>query len=117
MRPQSLTATVVEHLPQRGRMYLVRDVFSCKPGRAKELAVRLKRLLPNMETNDRFVNGKVMVDTVANYWTVVLEAEVESLADFEKHMAEFSQRPEGREGMSGYLDTIEGGYRELYRII
>ena len=98
-------------------MYLVRDVFRCKPGKARDLAGRFKRLLPAMEREDGFVNGRVMVDAVADYWTVVLEAEFESLAQFEKHMAEFSQRAEVKEVMAGYMELVEGGHRELYRLI
>lgn len=98
-------------------MYLVRDVFQCKPGKAKELAERFKRVVPSMERDDHFRDVKVMVDAVADYWTVVLEAEVESLAHFEKHMAEFSQRAEVREVMAGYMELVTGGHRELYRLI
>ena len=98
-------------------MYVVRDVFRCKPGKAKDLASRFKRLLPSLEKEDRFRNGKVMVDAVADYWTVVLEAEIESLDLFEKHMNEFSQRPEVQEVMAGYMDLVEGGHRELFRVV
>lgn len=98
-------------------MFLVRDVFRCKPGKAKDLAERFKRLLPAMERDDHFRNGRVMVDAVATYWTVVLEAEIESLDLFEKHMAEFSQRPEVREVMAGYMELVDGGYRELFRLV
>jgi hypothetical protein len=98
-------------------MFLVRDVFRCKPGKAKDLAERFKRLLPSLEREDRFVNGKVMVDAFADYWTVVVQAEFASLADFEKHMAEFSQRAEVKEVMAGYMDLVDGGHRELYRLI
>lgn len=98
-------------------MYLIRDVFRCKPGQAKEVAARFKRLVPHMEREDHFRNCKVMVDAVANYWTVVVEAEVESLAAFETHQAEFSQRTEVREVMSGYMELVEGGHREIYRIL
>ena len=98
-------------------MYLVRDVFRCKPGKAKELAARFKEVVPSMEREDHFRNVKVMVDAVADYWTVVLEAEVESLADFEKHMADFSQRDEVRAVMAGYMEILNGGHRELYRLL
>lgn len=98
-------------------MYVVRDVFRCKPGKAKELAARFKQLIPEMERDDGFKNGKVMVDAVADYWTVVVEAELESLAQFETHMAEFSQRQEVREVMAGYMELVEGGHREIYRVV
>ncbi len=98
-------------------MFVIRDVFQCKPGKARELAERFKRLLPAMERDDHFVNARVMVDAVADYWTVVLEAECASLADFEKHLTEFGSRPEVKEVLSGYMDLVTGGHRELYRLI
>src|SRR5882724_652035 len=82
---------------RRKRMYLVRDVFQCKPGKSAELAARFKKTIPSMETEDRFRNCRVMVDAVADYWTVVLEAEFNSLSDFEHHMAEYSARADVRE--------------------
>ena len=98
-------------------MYLVRDIFQCKPGKAGDLAARLKRTIPSMETHDRFRNCRVMVDAVADYWTVVLEAEVESLSDFERHMAEYSSRADVREAMAGYIDLVQGGRREIFRLV
>lgn len=96
-------------------MYVVRDVFRCKPGKAKELVERFRKTIPSMEAHDRFRNVRIMVDAVAEYWTVVLESDVESLADFEKHMHEYSTRPEVREAMAGYMDLVIEGRREIYR--
>jgi hypothetical protein len=98
-------------------MYLVRDIFQCKPGKAGELAAKFKRTIPSMESEDRFRNCRVMVDAVASYWTVVLEAEFDSLADFERHMAEYSKRADVREVMAGYMDLVEGGRREIFKVV
>jgi hypothetical protein len=98
-------------------MFLVRDVFRCKPGKAKELAGLFKRVLPLMERDDHFRNNRVMVDAVADYWTVVVESEVESLAGFEQHLTQFGSRPDVREIMAGYMDLVEGGRREIYRLL
>lgn len=98
-------------------MFVIRDVFRCKPGKAKELAERFRKLVPSMEEHDRFTNCRVMVDAVAAYWTVVVEAECESLGDFETHMTAFGQRAEVREILSGYMDLVEGGHREIYRLV
>jgi len=98
-------------------MYLVRDVFRCKPGKAGELAAKFKQTIPSMESEDRFSNCRVMVDAVASYWTVVLEAEFSSLADFEHHMADYSKRADVRESMAGYMDLVEGGHREIFKLV
>jgi hypothetical protein len=98
-------------------MFVIRDVFRCKPGKARELAERFKRTIPSCEREDGFTNCRVMVDAVADYWTVVLECEVEHLENFEKHMREFGSRPEVREVLDGYMDLVVEGRREIYRIV
>lgn len=97
-------------------MFVVRDVFRCKPGKAKELVEKFKRTIGTMERDDRFTNVRIMVDAVADYWTVVLESDVASLADFEQHMSEYGTRPEVREAMAGYMDLVIEGRREIFRL-
>jgi hypothetical protein len=98
-------------------MYKVRDIFRCKPGKAKDLAARFKALIPSMEREDNFTNCRVMVDVVSDYWTVVVEAEFESLDHFERHMADFGGRRETQEVLSGYMELVNGGHREIFRIV
>ncbi len=97
--------------------YLVRDVFRCKPGKAKELAGKFKRTVPSLEADDHFRNCKVLVDVVSTYWTVVVEAEFDALDQFERHMAEFGRRPEVQEALAGYMDLVDSGHREIYRLM
>lgn len=98
-------------------MYLIRDVFRCKPGKAAALAAKFKVTIPSMETQDGFSNIRIMVDYVAAYWTVVLQAEVEDFSAFDRHMKAYSARPEVKEALAGYMDLVDGGHREIYRII
>jgi hypothetical protein len=98
-------------------MYVVRDIFRCKPGKAKELIEKFRRTLPVIEKLDRFTNNRIMVDVVADYWTVVIESDVEKLEDFERHLNEFGSRPEVREAMAGYMDLVIEGRREIYRLV
>lgn len=98
-------------------MYLIRDVFRCKPGKAGELARRFKETIPSMEREDGFRNCRVMVDFVTTYWTVVLQAEVADLGEFEGHMKSYGSRPEVQRIMAGYMDLVDGGHREIYRIV
>jgi heme-degrading monooxygenase HmoA len=97
-------------------MYVVRDVFRCKPGRSKSVAERFKKNFPLMQKTKGFVSARVLVDSVTSYWTVVLELEVESLADFERQMTDYSTNPEFREAMKGYMDEVDGGHREIFKI-
>lgn len=97
-------------------MYVVRDIFRCKPGKAKELVGKFKKSIKSMEQLDGFANIRLMVDAVADYWTVVLESDVATLEQFERHMAEWGARPDVREAMEGYMELVEGGRREIFRI-
>ena len=98
-------------------MLLIRDVFRCRPGKAGELARRFKETIPSMEAEDGFRNVRVMVDYAATYWTVVLQAEADDIGRFDRHAATFSSRPEVRRAMEGYMDLVEGGHREIWRIV
>jgi len=102
---------------QEPGMFLIRDVFRCKPGKSRQLAEMFKKTISSMEKLDGFRNPRVMLDYVADYWTVVLESEVDSLERFESHMAAFSSRPEIREALAGYMELVEEGGREIYRIV
>lgn len=97
-------------------MYVVRDIFRCKPGKAKELIGKFKKTVKSMEQLDGFTNIRILVDAVADYWTVVLESDVATLDQFEKHMRDFGARAEVREAMEGYMELVEGGRREIFRI-
>ena len=98
-------------------MLLIRDVFRCKPGKAGEVARRLQQTIPSTEAEDGFRNSRVLVDYVGDYWTVVLEGEVDDLSQFEHHMAGYASRPAVQEAMRGYTDLVESGHREIFRIL
>lgn len=98
-------------------MFLIRDVFRCKPGKAGALAQKFLATVPSMESEDGFKNVRVMTDYVATYWTVVLQAEVDDISKFDAHMRNFSARPEVKEAMAGYMELVDGGHREIYRIV
>ena len=95
-------------------MYLVRDTFKCKPGKAKELVNKFKQTIPFMEEQN-LKNTKILTDVVSNYWTVVLESEVETLAEFENRRG-FTSKPKVQEFMKDYMTLVEGGKREIFRI-
>jgi hypothetical protein len=96
-------------------MYLIRDVFNAKPGRAKDLVAKFKKAMPGMSAPG-MRNWRVMTDTVAGYWTVVAETEVENLQDYFEMLTKPPASPEAMKAMEGYHDLIDGGRREIYRI-
>jgi len=96
-------------------MYLVRDVFQTKPGKAKDLVAIFKEAAPHLE---KMGAGKlrVMTDTVANYWTVAMHFEVDSLETYFGAVANRTQDPELNRIMSGYMDLVVSGHREIFEL-
>jgi hypothetical protein len=97
-------------------MFLIRNVFRCKPGQAKKLAQMFKATIPTMEAAGAMKGARVMTDTVSTFWTVVMEAEAESLEAWERSFEMMASKPEMRKAMEGYMDLVEGGHREIFHI-
>ena len=95
-------------------MYLVRNVFHAKPGKAKELVSRFKEASRFMQT-EGVVRTRIMTDTVAGFWTVVSEMEVPNLATLDR-WAGSNSNPEIRDAMKDYMTLVEGGHREIFKI-
>lgn len=97
-------------------MIVIRDVFRCKPGQAKVLIEQFKKAMPLMMGEEGAGKYRILVDAVSTYWTVVIESEAESLADFEKRMSEMQPSEEAQKAMEGYMNNVDGGYREIFRV-
>ena len=95
-------------------MFVIRNVFRCKPGQAKKVIEKFQKAMPMMQ---EIAKHRILVDEVAGFWTVVIETETEDMAGFEKLLRERSQRQDVMDAMSGYLDSVESGYREIYRVV
>lgn len=98
-------------------MYVIRNVFRCKPGQAKNVIEKFKSMTRVMEDAGSPYGNRILVDEVASFWTVVIETEVEDMGDFPAMMKEYGSRAEIQEAMSGYMDIVESGYREIYRVV
>ena len=96
-------------------MIIIREVFHAKPGMASKLAKMFKETMPP-EAAARF---KVMTDLTGPYNTVVMEAEYEDLASFEKEMAEFMKQQSAQKpdpSKPSHVDMYISGGREIYRL-
>jgi hypothetical protein len=94
-------------------MFIIRNVFKCKPGQAKNLIERFQKSMSLMEDTKQ----RILVDQIADFWTVVLELEVESLTAYEEQFKQYGERADVQEAMSGYMDFVESGYREVFRVV
>jgi len=92
-------------------MLLIRNVFRCKPGKASALVKMFKET--TSKSPGTMPNARVMTDIASGFWTVVFEIEVESLDAWERQSQAMSA---ARKPMEGYMDLVEGGYREIFKI-
>ncbi|UEG49353.1 hypothetical protein LK994_11990 [Ferruginibacter lapsinanis] len=97
-------------------MYLIRETFQAKPGKAKDLVKMFKQAAPHFAKEQKMKNMKVLTDIVSTYWTVVLESETEDIGTFFKDLRTATMSDELKEIMKGYMDCVEGGRREIFMI-
>ena len=101
-------------------MYLIREVFFCKPGKVRPL-VQMFQAMNTISKRAGMPNMKLMTDMSAErYWTLVAEMEVESLQAFETMMSapmgSAADQKELETVSAGYHDLVDGGRREIYKI-
>ena len=94
-------------------MYIVRETFTARPGKASSLAKLLKQGMTQMTT----LKTRVLTDYIAAFNTVVVEVETDDLAAFDRVMAEYATRTDIHDMMKGYTDMYVTGRREVYRVV
>jgi hypothetical protein len=97
-------------------MYLIREVFQAKPGKAKDLVKMFKAAMVHFQKEQGISNVKVMTDVVSNYWTVVVESETTDIGSFITNLRSATVSDEVKEIMKGYMDCVAGGHREIFLI-
>ncbi len=101
-------------------MLLVREVFHCRPGKVRPLVEKFLAM-DKLGAKAGMPRMRVMTDVAGeHYWTLVVEMEVASLADFETMMQGTGQDAAAMKEMEAimkdYHDLVVSGRREVYRI-
>lgn len=94
-------------------MIVVRNIFTAKPGQASALVAQMK----TVAAAGKLRNARFFTDLTGDFNQVVMEYEVESLADFEALMQRYATDPEIREKAKGYTDHWLTGKRDLFRMV
>jgi len=92
-------------------MIVIRNTFTAKPGHAGKLVAQMK----TVAAAGNLRNVRFFTDFTGDFNQVVMEHEVESLADFEAVMQRYATDPQVRELNKGYTDLWLTGRRELFR--
>ena len=92
-------------------MIVIRNTFTAKPGQAGKLVAQMKEIaaVGNLR------NLRFLTDLTGDFNQVVMEHDVESLAEFEALMQKYATDPQMREKSKGYTELWQTGRRELYR--
>ena len=101
-------------------MFLIREVFHCKPGKVRPMVEKFQAM-NKLGQKAGMPQMRLMTDfSGERYWTVVAEMEVANLGDFERMMKGEGQSKEAGEEMEklmkGYHDLVDHGRREIYKI-
>jgi hypothetical protein len=97
-------------------MYMSRDVFHCKPGKAKDLVARFKKFSDILVTMG-YSPGRILTDLSGEkYWTVVLEQDIADINDLAEMSRKVMSDPTTAEVMKDYHEFVVDGYRELYKV-
>ena len=94
-------------------MFVIRETFTAKPGKASALAAMFKEVMGEMTS----LKTRVLTEYIAGFNTVVLETEVQDLAVFEKELEKYMSRQDLRDKMKGYTDKYQEGRREVYKVV
>jgi hypothetical protein len=93
-------------------MIVVRNTFTAKPGQAGKLVAQMREVAGA----GNLKNLRFLTDLAGDFNQVVMEHEVESLAEFEAIMQKYMTDPQVREKAKGYTELWLTGKRELFRI-
>ena len=96
-------------------MIVVRDVFQAKYGKGGELVALFKEMRQKWPEAARY-GRRILTDASGTFFTVVTETEVESLAAWEKLLAEVFANPEFGAWFGRMTALVETGRREFYTI-
>ncbi len=101
-------------------MYLVRDIFYCKPGKVRPMVEKFKAM-NDLSKRVGFPIMRIYTDFCAEqYWTIVVHMEVETLDAFANMMPSTAANPddlkEFEKIMADYHDLVMRGKREIYKV-
>jgi hypothetical protein len=91
-------------------MLIVRNCFVAKPGHASKMAAQLKAAAAAAAIAHKY---RVLTDFTGEFNRVILEFEVENLAQFEAQLKDYQSNSAFREKMQGYTDLWVSGTREI----
>lgn len=97
-------------------MIVVRDLFHVDPDQMKQAKDGIKQIL---QVNKRLGHPtmRVLTDLVAEYYTIVLESEFSSLAEYESAIKRVLADGEWQKLYAPFRKMMRSGKREIYSVM
>jgi predicted AlkP superfamily phosphohydrolase/phosphomutase len=101
-------------------MLLIREIMYCKPGKVRGLVEKFQAM-SKLSVKSGMPKMRILTDLAGEqYWTLIAEMEVPTLAAFEKMFDPQSMSAEDQKEfeniMKGYHDLVDRGKREIFKI-
>ncbi len=100
-------------------MIIVRDIFQVKFGKAKDAIASWKKAAELIKRQDKKKRDlRILTDLVgANYYTLIVESQFDSLAEFESMAAGMGSVKEMNAWYQEFIPLVEGGRREILNVV
>jgi hypothetical protein len=95
---------------------LVRDIFQLHFGKARE-AIALAKEERTITERAGGPPARILTDLVGDYYTLVMETEVESLGQLDELLSGALQDPEWKEWFARFTPLVREGRREILRVV
>jgi hypothetical protein len=95
-------------------MLIVRNIFQLRFGKAKE-AIPVAKELASINQKLGGSAGRILVDAVADFYTLVFEFPVTSLSELESRTDQIMGHSEWQVCYSRLIPLVESGRREILR--
>jgi hypothetical protein len=92
-------------------MYLIREIYHCKPEMTEEFSNKLYAAISFMEA-DGFLNIKVLTGVASNLFDVVLVYEIDRLSNLG-----LSTKLKETKILKGFLELVVEARREIFQVV
>ena len=97
-------------------MYVIREVVHCKPGKVRQMVEKFSAISQALQQMGHEPMRLLTDVTGEPFWTIVAEAQVETIDDFFAFEQRLRANESVRKAMADYHDLVERGRREIYRV-
>ena len=98
-------------------MIVVRDIFKLRFGKAKDAIKHLKRGREIL-SKAGYPVARILTDLTGDYYTIVMETEVESFAEFEQGLQDASGMDEWQKiYREDFVPLVREGRREVFHLV